>query len=191
MTADDGFLSRWARRKNQIRQGLPVEDVPVELAPSAAPEPAPVALQTAAVPVPLAKPPEPVLPLPTLDDVAALGADANYTRFVASGVDENVKRAALKKLFAEPQFNVMDGLDIYTGDYTQADPMPAGMLDKLSAVYAMLDPVKPPPDGRVAPGGTATVAGDAAGVAPVSPADAVAEDAPAPEPAADRPDKSA
>ena len=32
----------------------------------------------------------------------------------------------------------MDGLDIYIDDYTQADPMPAGMLDKLANVYAML-----------------------------------------------------
>ncbi|MEO8347244.1 MAG: DUF3306 domain-containing protein, partial [Betaproteobacteria bacterium] len=61
-------------------------------------------------------------------------------------IDEATKRAALKKLFSDPSFNVMDGLDIYVGDYTQADPMPTGMLEKLSAVYAMLDPVAPPAD---------------------------------------------
>jgi hypothetical protein len=32
----------------------------------------------------------------------------------------------------------MDGLDTYIDDYTLADPMPAGMLDKLANVYAML-----------------------------------------------------
>lgn len=73
--------------------------------------------------------------MPTLDDVAALGMDANYTRFVARGVDEDVKRAALKKLFAEPQFNVMDGLDIYIDDYGVPDPLPAGMLRKMNQAW--------------------------------------------------------
>lgn len=135
MSADDGFLSRWARRKNQVRQGQPVEEVPVEADPGPAREPAPAALQTAPDPVPIAKPQAPVLPLPTLDDVAALGLDANYSRFVASGVDENVKRAALKKLFAEPQFNVMDGLDTYIDDYGLPDPLPAGMLRKMNQAW--------------------------------------------------------
>jgi hypothetical protein len=54
-------------------------------------------------------------------------------------VAEDVKRAALRKLFSDPQFNVMDGLDIYIDDYTKPDPMPAGMLAKLGKVYAVLD----------------------------------------------------
>ena len=63
----------------------------------------------------------------------------------------------------------MDGLDIYVGDYTQADPMPAGMLDKLSAVYKMLDPVEPPPEETKA----------AANIAPPASAVPIAETAPA------------
>ena len=34
-------------------------------------------------------------------------------------VDESLKRQALRKLFADPRFNVMDGLDVYIDDYTQ------------------------------------------------------------------------
>ena len=52
-----------------------------------------------------AEPPPP----PTLDDVAALTRDSDYTRFVAPDVDPAVKNAALKKLFTDPHFNVMDG----------------------------------------------------------------------------------
>jgi hypothetical protein len=59
-------------------------------------------------------------------------------------IDEETKRAALKKLFSDPSFNMMDGLDIYVGDYTQPDPMPAGMLEKLSAAYAAVAPAESP-----------------------------------------------
>ncbi len=73
-------------------------------------------------------------------------------------IAEETKRAALRKLFSDPSFNVMDGLDIYVGDYTQSDPMPSGMLDKLTAAYAMLDPVEPVRDEKADAAGAATVA---------------------------------
>ncbi len=76
--------------------------------------------------------------MPPLD---SLTFDSDYSAFMQPKIAEETRRAALRKLFSDPSFNVMDGLDIYVGDYTQADPMPAGMLEKLSAVYAMLDPV--------------------------------------------------
>ena len=44
----------------------------------------------------------------------------------------DVRNAAMKKLFADPHFNVMDGLDIYIGDYTQPDPLPEGMLAQMA-----------------------------------------------------------
>jgi len=47
------------------------------------------------------------------------------------GVDEDVKRAAIKKLFTDPHFNVMDGLDVYIDDYTNFEPLPADMLARL------------------------------------------------------------
>jgi hypothetical protein len=83
--------------------------------------------------------------------VESLEFESDYTAFMQPKVSEETRRAALKKLFSDPSFNVMDGLDIYVGDYTQADPMPEGMLDKLSAVYKMLDPV-PPSAASAAPG---------------------------------------
>jgi hypothetical protein len=134
---EDGFLSRWARRKVQARQGLPVEPAPQGEPPE--PQQSIPAAKEAVGAAPAAAGAaqmQPVAaPMPTLDDVAALGVDANYTRFVARGVDEDVKRAALKKLFAEPQFNVMDGLDIYIDDYGVPDPLPAGMLRKMNQAW--------------------------------------------------------
>jgi hypothetical protein len=68
--------------------------------------------------------------------VESLTHDSDFSPFMQPKVDEAVRRAALKKLFTDPRFNVMDGLDIYVGDYTQPDPMPEGMLEKLGKVYA-------------------------------------------------------
>ena len=117
MSADD-FFSRWSRRKAQE---------------SAAPEAAPA-------PVP-AQAPAPELPPPTLEDVAALRHDADFSRFVKPGVDETVRRSAMKKLFTDPHFNVMDGLDIYIGDYNTFEPIPPAMLAMLAHAKPLLDPL--------------------------------------------------
>ncbi|GMV48197.1 MAG: hypothetical protein AMXMBFR66_35950 [Pseudomonadota bacterium] len=76
--------------------------------------------------------PEPAAPPPTLADVDALGRDADFARFVVRDVAPEVRNAALKKLFADPHFNVMDGLDTYIDDYGRPDPLPPGMLRRLA-----------------------------------------------------------
>ena len=35
------------------------------------------------------------------------------------------------KLFSDPRFNVMDGLDVYIDDYTKGDPIPPELLARL------------------------------------------------------------
>lgn len=80
--------------------------------------------------------------LPSMADVARLTPESDYSGFLAKGVDEAVKRSALRKLFTDPHFNVMDGLDIYVGDYSQPDPMPPGMLAALNHAQALLNPLK-------------------------------------------------
>jgi hypothetical protein len=69
--------------------------------------------------------------MPTMADVAALTRDSDYAPFVRPGVDASVKNAALKRLFTDPHFNVMDGLDTYIDDYGKPDPIPPGMLRQL------------------------------------------------------------
>ena len=124
--ADDErpFLARWSQRKVQARSAvLPAEPVPVT-------PPPPVAVPTA--PAEPETPPPAALPPPvTMDDVAALTRASDYSRFVAPGVDPGVSNAAMKKLFSDPHFNVMDGLDIYVGDYSQPDPIPPEMLRRM------------------------------------------------------------
>ena len=125
---DGGFLSRWSRRKVQVRQGAPVAEVPPMPAVAARPV-APVAPAPVAVPPP---PAQPAQPAPTLADVAQLTPASDFTRFVARGVDPSVKNAALKTLFTDPHFNVMDGLDTYIEDYGLPDPIPLAMLRQMT-----------------------------------------------------------
>ena len=123
----DGFLGRWAQRKQAVREGKPVVEplssapaVPAEVTRTVVPE-------TPAVPVVEAPPP------PTLQDAQALTPESDFQRFVAPDVDPEVKHAAMRKLFADPHFNVMDGLDIYIDDYSQPDPLPESMLRKMAS----------------------------------------------------------
>jgi hypothetical protein len=125
---DMGFLSRWARRKSDARRGIaPPSDSPLATPPgasAAAPvaEPVPTSPRVtqgtsagaATVPAGDAAAVSP----PTLEDVA----ESDYARFVAGDVDPGVRNAAMKKLFTDPHFNVMDGLDTYIDDYGIPDP---------------------------------------------------------------------
>ena len=134
-SGDDGFLQRWARRKARVQGGLP-EPEPAPAGETLAPaEPAPLAAPAALAPAagPAAAPPvEPPVPRPTMDDVAALTRSSDYSRFVGAGVDADVSNAAMKKLFSDPHFNVMDGLDTYIDDYGKPDPIPESMLRQMT-----------------------------------------------------------
>jgi len=68
---------------------------------------------------------------PTLDDVAKLTKDSDFSTFVSADVGDDVHHAAMKKLFSDPHYNIMDGLDIYIDDYSKEDPLPPGMLEKM------------------------------------------------------------
>ena len=71
---------------------------------------------------------EKAVALPSLD---SLTFESDFKAFMHEKVEEGVKRAALKKLFSDPRFNVMDGLDTYIDDYTKSDTIPPEMLARL------------------------------------------------------------
>ena len=120
----ESFFSRWAKRN--------AEAAAEKRAPPAASEIRPQS-------------PEPVPTPPSLEDVELLTTDSDFRRFVAPGVDETIRRSAMKKLFADPRFNVMDGLDVYIEDYHTFTPIPAAMLAALTHAKALLDPLAPDP----------------------------------------------
>jgi hypothetical protein len=102
MAQDRGdFLRRWSRRKQDAA------------AQAAETKPAPAGEA-------------PALPSPD-----SLTFESDFKAFMQAKVEEGVKRAALKKLFSDPHFNIMDGLDIYIDDYSKDDPIPQAMMASL------------------------------------------------------------
>jgi hypothetical protein len=135
------FFSRWSQRKQAVAKGLPVAEPAIPASPVESseltgssqslqsPKAAPQELASGATE---AKSSElPAKPLPSLDDARALTPTSDFQPFMRPGVTADVRNVAMKKLFTDPHFNVMDGLDIYIGDYNTPDPMPEGMLQKM------------------------------------------------------------
>jgi len=131
----EGFLHRWSRRKIQgdaapaeeRQPPVKAEPVPVAPEPPAGPQ-ADAAAQQAEAPPP-----------PTLEDAQALTPESDFKPFMARDVAPAVRNAAMKKLFADPHFNVMDRMDVYIDDYSNPAPLPAASLRKMaSAVFLKL-----------------------------------------------------
>lgn len=108
-TAEE-FLSRWSKRKQELR--------------TEAQRPAPPAAAAT--------------PAPELPPVDKLTMDSDYSGFFHPKVDEALRRGALKKLFSDPHFNIMDGLDTYIDDYSISDPVPAAMLAEMKSAQDIL-----------------------------------------------------
>ena len=111
-TEPEPFLSRWSRRKEEALRSPP--------------EPAP------------GKTVDPEAPAPELPPLDQLTPASDYRAFFHPKVNEDVRRAALKKLFSDPHFNVMDGLDVYIDDYSKSEPIPAAMLASLRQAQNIL-----------------------------------------------------
>ena len=79
----------------------------------------------------------PAAELPALDSITF---ESDFKAFMHAKVEATVKRAALKKLFSDPRFNVMDGLDVYIDDYSKNDPIPEEMLKTLEHARSTLFP---------------------------------------------------
>lgn len=125
-----GFLGRWSRLKADARQGVEPPTVPQALRDT---KPNPVEPTASPATTPSPSP----TPAPTLDDVAQLTPQSDFRAFVQRDVSSDVKNAAMKKLFTDPHFNVMDGLDIYIDDYSQPDPLAPALLRQMTSAKFM------------------------------------------------------
>ena len=107
---EEGFISRWSRRK--IESGAaPAEDT-AATPPEVAGEDAGAVAES-----------EKVLTDEDMPPLEELGDDSDYSGFLSAGVSENLRQAALRKLFRSAKFNVCDGLDDYAEDYTKFLPL--------------------------------------------------------------------
>ncbi len=104
----EAFLSRWSRVKKELRE-QPAADANDQQLPAIDPD-------------------APPLVLPSIEE---LTIESDFRGFFHPKADVNLRRMALKKLFSDPHFNVMDGLDTYIDDYSISDPLPPEMLAQL------------------------------------------------------------
>jgi hypothetical protein len=126
----DGFLGRWSQRKRDAQAGRLDGDAPHnDMRPGVVSTTEPLPLTESVQSSPSQDSPE--REPPTLADTAQLTPDSDFQPFMAKDVASEVRNAAMKKLFTDPHFNVMDGLDIYIGDYNTPDPLPPEMLRQM------------------------------------------------------------
>lgn len=135
--SESNFLNRWARRKAGVIEES-VKDKSQQSVPNAENKTAQSDSQSDAsltssqkTPNELTAPPE--VPPPTMEDVEKIDVKAtDFSAFMRADVDPAVQQAAIKKMFRDPHFNVMDGLDIYIDDYSKPDPIPMEMLKRMA-----------------------------------------------------------
>lgn len=69
---------------------------------------------------------------PALPPVDHLTPESDFTGFMHPKVEDALRRAALKKLFSDPHFNVPDPYEAYSGDWTGGEPISEEMLKTLN-----------------------------------------------------------
>lgn len=110
MTADskESTLSRWSRRKLEVQREAET------------PEPTVATLESSPLEEQSTEPVEeqPVLTDADMPDVESLTEDSDFSCFMSSGVSDELRNLALRKLFRSSVFNIRDGLDEYDEDYT-------------------------------------------------------------------------
>ena len=79
---------------------------------------------------------------PPLPPVESLSFESDFSLFMRPGVDETVRRAALRKLLRDPRFNVMDGLDVYIDDYSKPSPIEPEVVRSLMQARYIFSPPK-------------------------------------------------
>ncbi len=139
--SEEGFFRRWAR----LKSSGPAAGEELADEHDLAPHPVPAAVTDASRTVPAVRPAsghanaaQSERPLPTMEDAARLTPEADFSAFVGKGVDKSVQRLALKTLFADPHFNLVDGLDMYMSDYNKASPLTPVMLASLQHAQGLV-----------------------------------------------------
>lgn len=100
---DEGFIGRWSRRKQEVRE----DKTKIQEADTAASD--------------VAK--RPLLTDADMPPIESLTEHSDYSGFLSPKVSETLRKQALRKLFSCSSFNIRDGLDDYDGDYTEFEKL--------------------------------------------------------------------
>ena len=108
----ENFLERWSRVKREQEAKAP--------APQSASQDGP----------------------PALPPIDQLTPESDFSAFMHPKVGDALRRAALKKLFSDPHFNVPDPFEPFSGDWTVGEAIPPDMLAGLNQARTLLFPEK-------------------------------------------------
>jgi uncharacterized protein DUF3306 len=113
------FLARWSRLKRE--------------APASSKDAAPAPAQDDA-------------PAPSVPPIETLTPQSDFTPFMHPKVGDDLRRAALKKLFSDPHFNVPDPFEPFSGDWNNAEALSPELLATLNQARTVLftEPEKKP-----------------------------------------------
>jgi hypothetical protein len=121
--AEKGFARRWSRRKQKARVPESPEsaEAPDEQALAALPEGAPPAARDDGLEEGPAAPRD-------LPDIETLDENSDFSAFLQKGVPDVIRRKALRRLWrVNPLVRIVDGLDDYDEDFTDAAMVVEGM----------------------------------------------------------------
>lgn len=147
--AADSFLSRWSKRKQESRSTESDPAVPDTAARSVLVTPAAAASSPTSTdapdrslsalesggPINAAQPSQPIQQQEepaALPPVESLTPESDFRPFMRPDVDPAIRNQAMKSLFRDPHFNVMDMMDVYVDDYSLPDPIPESMLRQMT-----------------------------------------------------------
>lgn len=113
MSAKERFVSRWSRlKRGAASTAAAAKDVPAKAAPAG--------------------------PAPALPPVESLTPQSDFSAFMGERVEDSLRRAALKKLFADPHFNIPDAFEPFSGDWTVGETISGEMLAGLNQARSVL-----------------------------------------------------
>ncbi len=122
MSEDDGFLSRWARRKAEIREAEAAEAIATE---QAVVSDQPAELDDRNRPATEEE-------IAALPDPDKLEHGADFKPFLRPGVPQALRQRALRRIWrVNPAIGFLDGMNEYDLDYTDA----ATVVDNLKTAY--------------------------------------------------------
>jgi hypothetical protein len=112
----ENFLGRWSRLKEQDRkeQERPAAEPPVPQKTESQDQP------------------------PALPPLEELTPQSEFSGFMHPKVGDALRRAALKKLFSDPHFNIPDPYEPYSGDWTVGEAIPDEMMATLNQARTLL-----------------------------------------------------
>jgi hypothetical protein len=109
-------LSRWSRRKQQTVEDTRKEDLAFDMEQQSQVENE--LEEVLSEDQQQVETLEPVLSDADMAPIESLTENSDFSKFMSSGVSDELRNLALRKMFKAPFFNIRDGLDEYDEDYT-------------------------------------------------------------------------